>query len=104
MDKIMGEALERLKSAKRELACWKVKAEQQAADHRVIAQVLLGELEGSAITGRFTYQKNSRPHQIEWPTVQGANDILLSIENLKEEIAKLETTLLEMGIGPDLWK
>lgn len=97
INEVIGMTLERLKQARKELACLDSKAEFMAQDIETIASVIRGKTEGNCMSGFFVVQLRKGPKNIQWPTVENMNDILIERERLSTEIARLEEIVRQMG-------
>ena len=93
---IIGMALERLKQVRKELACLDVKAEYMAKDIETVANVLRGKIKAVRMGGYYLVDPSKGPKQIDWPTAQNLDDILIEREKLTQEITNLEAKTKQM--------
>ena len=90
MNEMIGMTLERLKAARKELAYVNAKADHIAIKLETIRRVILGEVGGDCMSGFFMVDVDDGKKQVDYPTIQDMNDILLNRENLTKEITELE--------------
>lgn len=94
---IIGKTMERLKEARKELACLNHNARYLSKDLELVALVMRGEVEGMCNSGYFIVNSKKGSKDIRWPIVQDLNDILMSRRRLEEEIIELEKEARQMG-------
>ena len=97
INEIIGMTLERLKQARKELACLDCKAEFMARDLETVTEVLRGKLKGNCTSGYFVVEPSQGPKRIDWPDTHDMNRILGERERLTSEIADLEEKARQMG-------
>ena len=63
----IGMTLEKLKQARKELACLDCKAHDLAQDLETVGKVIRGEIRGTCSSGYFIVETIKGPVRIDWP-------------------------------------